>query len=188
MNESQTVKVWDVFIRFFHWALVGSFAVAYLTAEEAESVHVYAGYAVLGLVVARLLWGVVGTEHARFTSFVRSPIAAARYAIDVVRGQAQRFIGHNPAGAAMIVLMLVTLLALTISGVALYGADEGLGPLAPWMAGTGERYEHLLEEAHEFLANLMLAFIAIHLVGVIVESLVHHESLVRAMFTGRKRA
>jgi cytochrome b len=188
MNNGQSVKVWDVFVRFFHWALVAAFAVAYLSAEELESVHVYAGYAVLGLVIARLVWGVIGTEHARFTSFVRSPVAAVRYAMDVLKGQAQRFIGHNPAGAAMIVLMLVTLLALTISGLALYGADEGMGPLGPLMADSGEQYEHLLEEVHEFLANLMLAFIAIHVVGVVVESLVHHESLVRAMFTGRKRA
>jgi cytochrome b len=188
MNESQTVKVWDVFIRVFHWALVGAFATAYLSAEDFESVHVWAGYAVLGLVAARLLWGVIGTEHARFANFVRSPVAAFRYVVDVVAGRARRFIGHNPAGAAMIVLMLVTLIALTISGVALYGADEGQGPLAGMLAGSGEEVEHLLEEVHEFLANLMLAFIAIHVVGVLVESLVHHESLVRSMFTGRKRA
>jgi cytochrome b len=188
MNESQTVKVWDVFIRVFHWALVGAFATAYLSAEDFESVHVWAGYAVLGLVAARLLWGVIGTEHARFANFVRSPVAAFRYVVDVVAGRARRFIGHNPAGAAMIVLMLVTLIALTISGVALYGADEGQGPLAGMLAGSGEEVEHLLEEVHEFLANLMLAFIAIHVVGVVVESLVHHESLVRSMFTGRNRA
>lgn len=188
MNESQTVRVWDVFIRVFHWALVGAFATAYLSAEDFESVHVWAGYAVLGLVAARLLWGVIGTEHARFANFVRSPVAAFRYVVDVVAGRARRFIGHNPAGAAMIVLMLVTLIALTISGVALYGADEGQGPLAGMLAGSGEEVEHLLEEVHEFLANLMLAFIAIHVVGVLVESLVHHESLVRSMFTGRKRA
>jgi cytochrome b len=188
MNEGQTVKVWDVFIRVFHWALVGGFATAYLSAEDFESVHNWAGYTVLGLVTARLLWGVVGTEHARFANFVRSPVVAFQYVVDVVAGRARRFIGHNPAGAAMIVLMLATLAALTVSGVALYGADEGRGPLAGLLAGSGEEYEHLLEEVHEFLANLMLALIAIHLVGVIVESLVHQESLVRSMFTGRKRA
>jgi cytochrome b len=187
MNNAEKVMVWDPFVRLFHWTLVAAFTVAYLSAEDWEGVHVIAGYVVLGLVVARILWGFIGTRNARFTSFVRSPTAAGRYALDVLTGRAARHLGHNPAGGLMIVLMIIALVATTLTGLALYGADEGAGPLAFWLAGSGERLEHTLEEVHEFFANLMVAFIVIHVLGVIVESFLHHEDLVGAMFHGRKR-
>ncbi len=187
MNNAEKVMVWDPFVRIFHWSLVAAFTVAYLSAEEWEDVHVIAGYVVLGLIAARIVWGFLGTPNARFSSFVRSPREAGRYALDVLAGRAARHLGHNPAGGLMIVLMILALAATTLTGLALYGADEGAGPLAYWLAGSSEHLEHTLEELHEFFANLMVAFVAIHVLGVIVESFLHREDLVGAMFHGRKR-
>jgi len=191
MNAQTEVKVWDPLVRVFHWTLVAAFFTAYfLDDEEMMDVHVLAGYTVLGLVLVRVVWGFIGTEHALFRDFVRSPVTAVCYAFDALRGTARRYLGHNPAGGAMIVLLLVCLLLLTISGVALYGADQHLGPLAGLFAdtGEGEELEEMLEEVHEILANFTLVLIGIHVLGVIVESRLHKESLVLSMITGRKRA
>ena len=187
MNDAAMVKVWDLFVRVFHWTLVATFIVAYVTAEDFEELHAWVGYLILALVVVRIVWGFIGSPHARFSSFVTTPAAAFAYARDAMGGRASRFLGHNPAGGLMIVLMLIGLIAITVSGIALYAVDEGEGPLAFLLAGAGESMEHLLEEVHEVLVNLMLGLIAVHIAGVVVESLVHRENLVRAMFTGDKR-
>ena len=192
MNMQGAVKVWDPLVRIFHWSVVVAFFLAYFVEakDETLAIHVWAGYTVLGLVVFRIIWGFVGTEHARFSDFVYPPKRVFAYAFEVLRGTAQRYLGHNPSGGAMIFLLLIMLLAINISGIAVYGADQHMGPLAGWFAGTGEgeEMEHMLEELHEVLSNVTMVLLAIHVLGVIVESLVHKENLVRAMFTGRKRA
>lgn len=181
------VKVWDPFVRVFHWLLVLIFTVAWLTGDELTGLHVYAGYAVLGLVLMRLVWGVIGTRHARFSDFVYRPAAVRAYLKDVLWLRARRYLGHNPAGGAMIVLMLLSLVLVSISGIAVYGMEAGAGPMA-LLAGSSEALEEALEEVHEFLAGFMLLMVIIHLAGVAVESLLHRESLVKAMLTGRKHA
>src|SRR5262245_59854067 len=129
MSEVQMVRVWDPLVRIFHWALVVAFFTAYFTEGDLwRSLHVSAGYTVLGLVLARVLWGVIGSPHARFRDFVVGPRTVVAYLKDMLHGRARRFTGHNPAGGAMIVLMLASLVMTTVSGVALYGADAGLGP------------------------------------------------------------
>ncbi len=188
MGEPQRVKVWDPLVRVFHWAVAGAFAVAYVSGEEWLAVHTLAGYVVGVGVLVRLPWGLIGTRHARFSDFVRSPRQVAAYLRSVVTGHPRRYLGHNPAGGAMIVAMLVALIGTVVSGLAVYGADAAAGPLAGVMAGTGEHGEEALEEAHELFANLTLFLVALHVVGVIVESLIHRENLVRAMFTGWKHS
>ncbi|MBL8835177.1 MAG: cytochrome b/b6 domain-containing protein [Alphaproteobacteria bacterium] len=169
----RTVKVWDIVVRVFHWSLVAAFATAFISGDDAERIHVLAGYTVLGLIALRLVWGVVGTKHARFASFVVGPQRLGAYLRDMGRGRAPRHLGHNPAGAAMIVTLLAMLLATGGTG---------------WLAYQGGPTAHALEEVHEFLANATLALVAAHILGVIVSSLLHRENLVRSMFTGRKRA
>ncbi len=188
MSTASEIKVWDPLVRVFHWALVAGFFTAYFTEDDLLDVHVIAGYTVLGLVLFRLVWGVIGTRHARFTDFVTTPSTAWGYTKNVLRGTAKRFIGHNPAGGLMIVLLLISLLATTFFGLATYGADKHAGPLAAWFVGTDKSVEHLLKEVHEFFANFTLALVGIHVLGVIVESLLHRENLARSMVTGRKRA
>ena len=187
MNTVTEIKVWDPLIRIFHWVLVAAFFTAYFTEDEWQDVHVWAGYTVLGLLGFRLLWGFMGTRYARFSDFLYSPRAILRYVKEVLRRQAVRYIGHNPAGGAMVVILLLSLLATTVSGVVLYGADQGLGPLAGVLANTSESWIDTLKEVHEFLANFTLFLVAIHLIGVIWESVLHRENLVRAMINGRKR-
>jgi cytochrome b len=180
------VRVWDPLVRFGHWLLVAGFTVAYLTGDELETVHVWAGYTVGAVVLVRLLWGVIGTRHARFSDFVRGPRAVVAYLGGLVRGGGRRYLGHNPAGGAMVVALLLSLATTVGSGLTLYAADEGEGPLAGWVAKRHST-EELLEEVHEIAGNATLALIFLHVAGVLASSLVHRENLIRSMVTGRKR-
>lgn len=130
MNNEKTIKVWDIFVRLFHWTLVASFVIAYLTQEEENLVHIYSGYTVLCLVVFRLLWGIIGTKYARFSDFVRSPKEVAKYVKELINKKPPRYIGHNPAGGWMIIALLMSLLVVTMSGLKIYAIEEGRGPLA----------------------------------------------------------
>lgn len=188
MNPATEVKVWDPLVRLFHWTLVGAFTTAYLTEDELMDVHIIAGYVVLGLLAVRLVWGVVGPRHARFSDFVYSPRTVLTYFKDVLQRNALRHIGHNPAGGAMIIALLLCLVVSSVSGLALYGADQWQGPLASLLKNTSEFWIDALEEIHEFFANLTLLLVVFHVGGVIWESLLHKENLVLAMINGRKRA
>ena len=183
MNSQTLIKVWDLPLRIFHWLLVAGFLVAYLTEDELLTVHVWAGYLVSGLLLFRLIWGFIGNDYARFSNFLCSPVKSVVYVKDVVTLKATRYLGHNPAGAAMIILLLVSLLMTSLTGFAVYGADQGAGPLA----GIGPNHEDLWEELHEFFANFTLLLVAIHVLGVAVESYIHRESLVKAMLHGYKK-
>lgn len=170
--KTRRILVWDAPVRVFHWLLVASFAGAWLTAESERwrQVHVTLGYTVAGLVVFRILWGLVGTRHARFASFVRGPAAVARYVGGMLRGKPVHYTGHNPAGALAIMALLGLALAVTASG---------------W-ANLNDLGGHWLEEAHEAAASIMLAIAGIHVAGVALASWLHRENLVGAMITGRK--
>jgi len=181
------IKVWDIFVRVFHWSLVATFTVAYVTEEELLSLHVAAGYAVAGLVMLRLLWGFIGTRHARFSDFVYRPAEVKVFLKDTMQLRAKRYIGHNPAGGAMILLMLASLVLTSLTGIALYGIGESAGPLA-MLAQSYGMFEEPMEGLHEFFANLTLLMVLIHVAGVLVESLIHHENLAKSMLTGLKRA
>ncbi len=181
----QEIKVWDLFVRLFHWSLVVAFSIAYLTEDDVLDLHVIAGYAVLGLLLLRLIWGVIGPRYARFSDFVYRPTVVKAFIKDTLQLKARRYLGHNPAGGAFIVLMLLTLLLTSFTGLVIYGIEEGKGPLA-MLAGSSRLLEDIAEEAHEFFANFMLLLVGIHLFGVIAESLIHKENLIKAMFTGKK--
>jgi cytochrome b len=185
MTEN-SIKVWDPVVRVGHWTLVISFFTAYFTEDDLMTPHVWAGY-VIGLVVCfRLIWGFVGTRHARFADFVRSPAVTFKYLADLVRHRSRRFTGHNPAGGMMIVVLLISLAGTVVSGIVLYGMEESAGPLAALVADYVE-YEHFWEEVHEVLSNLTLLLVGLHIAGVLLSSYVHRENLVVAMLTGRKK-
>lgn len=133
-NEPKSLKVWDPIVRIGHWAIVIGVLTAYFSGDESRSVHTTAGYVVASVVIFRLLWGVIGTKHARFSDFVRGPGAVIGYLRDIASGKGKRFIGHNPAGGAMILALLFSMLVTTGSGMAMYAMDEGKGPLAPVIA------------------------------------------------------
>jgi len=187
VNEApQRVRVWDAFVRIAHWLLVAGFFVAYFTEDDLLTAHVWAGYLVGAIVVSRVAWGFVGPEHARFSSFACGPGKAARYLVGLVRRNAPRYLGHSPAGGAMVIMLLICLAATVWSGLTIYAYDQGAGPLAGLFVKGGTE-EQFWEEAHELLANLTLALVALHIVGVALASFAHRENLVRAMLTGYKR-
>lgn len=167
------VKVWDPLVRVFHWSLVGLFAFAFLTADEWKSAHITAGYIVGGLVAFRILWGMIGPRNARFASFVRGPAATLGYLRDALAFRAPRYLGHNPAGAAMIVALLVAIATIATTGY-MMTTDAYWG--VEWV-----------EELHETMVYVTLGLIALHVAGVVLASIEHRENLVRAMFTGMKR-
>jgi cytochrome b len=200
--ERPWVKVWDPLVRCGHWALVAAFAIAYLSAEEEsggpDQLHVWSGYAVGIIVAVRIVWGLIGTPHARFSDFVYSPMSALRYFGDFVRGHARRYIGHSPIGGAMVLALLVCLSGTVATGLVAYG-DSGKGPLANTVAliatranaeqdeGRGAKdAESAVGELHGTLANVTLGLVILHILGVGLSSVMHRENLVRAMFTGRK--
>lgn len=168
------VKIWDPLVRVFHWSLVASFAVAWISAEEWKDLHYWAGYAAGSLIAFRLVWGLIGPRYARFTQFVKSPAAVAGYLGDMVKGCERRHLGHNPAGGLMILALLVTMGAVGFTG---------------WLSTTDAYWGvEWVEEAHETLASILLGLVGLHVLGVVVASLRHRENLVRAMWTGRKKA
>lgn len=173
MSET-TVKVWDPFVRLFHWSLVASFAVAWLSADEWDDLHEWAGYAAGALIAFRLIWGLIGPDYARFTQFVRSPGRVVGFLKSMAERQEKRYLGHNPAGAAMIIALLLTMAAVATTGY-MYTLDAFWG--VEWV-----------EEAHEVLAHVLLVLVLVHIGGVLYASHAHRENLVKAMLTGRKRA
>ncbi|MFC6671920.1 cytochrome b/b6 domain-containing protein [Marinobacterium aestuariivivens] len=126
-NANGGVPVWDPLVRIFHWSLVGFFMLAWLTEDELQGLHQWSGYAVAGLVGFRVIWGLIGTRHARFSDFVRGPREIRAYLKTLLTRHPRHYLGHNPAGGAMVVLMLVGLSALTLTGMMLAAAD-GSGP------------------------------------------------------------
>lgn len=178
------VYVWDSFVRLFHWSLVAAFTVAYLTEDDLLEVHVWAGYVVGALLVARVVWGFVGPSHARFADFIYAPGETLRYVRDLVLFRAERHLGHSPGGGAMVLLLLVFLAATVTTGLVVYGGEQQAGPLAGMFTkDTGEA----VEEAHELFANITLGLALAHIAAVIFASFAHRENLVRAMVTGYKR-
>jgi len=158
----------------FHWSLATSFVVAWISGDDWKSLHLWAGYSMAALITMRLVWGVIGTPHARFRDFVKSPLVVVGYLKDVFTGREARYLGHNPAGGAMIVALLATLAGLCISG---------------WLLTTGAFWgSEVMEGIHETLANLALVLVGVHIVGVLWASFRHHENLIRAMVNGRKRS
>jgi len=178
------VYVWDMFVRLFHWTLVAAFTIAYFTEDDLLKVHVWAGYVVGALIVARVVWGFIGPARARFSDFIYDPATTLRYIRDLVLFRAERHLGHSPGGGAMVVLLLLFLTATVVTGLVVYGGEHQAGPLAGiFTKDTGEA----MEEAHVLIANITLGLILAHIAAVVLASFGHRENLVRAMVTGYKR-
>jgi cytochrome b len=173
-NRPVLVRVWDPFVRVFHWGLAVSFAVAWFTAHSWEEIHHWAGYAAAALVVVRLVWGIMGTRYARFSGFVRNPREIVAYLGAIATGSEARHIGHNPAGGAMIVVLILAMGATALTG---------------WLTTTDQFWGVAwVQKLHDLLAHGLLVLIALHLAGVAVASIRHRENLVLAMVSGRKRS
>lgn len=183
----QRTLIWDIPTRLFHWTLATSFALAWLTSESDtwRSVHVFAGYLMVGLVGFRVLWGFAGSHFSRFSSFRFGPGEAMTYLKQLVSGRAPRHVGHNPTGSLAIYALLVLTMIVGASGVLTLGSDEQQGLAAGWFSFSQAR---TLKELHELTATLMLLLVGGHIVGVVAESVMHKENLARSMVTGNKLA
>ena len=168
--------VWDPFVRIFHWSLVVAFAVAFLThdSEWQRLTHVNAGYTAGVLILARIVWGFMKTGYASFHSFPFNPFHAARYVWQILTGSAKPFIGHNPAGSFIIYALLGAGLLTIISGYLVY--NDG------WLIDNAE----VLQNIHFYSSWSWLGLVAIHVLGVVMESILHHDNLVSSMITGVK--
>lgn len=168
------LRIWDPFVRVFHWLLVAGFAANFFELVRAgKTAHQVIGYVVLGLIAARLVWGLVGPRHARFADFVRAPGHVVDHLRQMVRHRDRRYLGHSPAGGAMIVALLLAIVAVGATG---------------WLSRTDWFFGiKWMEEAHEILANALLALVILHVLGVIHACWRHRENLVLSMVTGRKR-
>jgi cytochrome b len=173
-QPARRVAVWDPVVRVLHW-LVALGCIANLTIlEDADDIHEYVGYAVLGAVLVRLIWGVIGSRHARYSDFVPTLPEIRTYLGLLLRGREPRYLGHNPAGVLMMTFLVAVVIVCAISG---------------WMMGLDRFWGELwVQLVHEWSANLILIGAVLHVAGAIVESYRHRENLILSMITGRKRA
>jgi cytochrome b len=204
MAARAEVTIWDPLVRIGHWLIVAGFAIDYVT-DEPRVLHVWVGYIVAAIVVLRILWGFVGSRPARFREFVYRPAMVLAYLRDLLLLRSRRYLGHSPAGGAMVVALLVMLCATGVTGLLTDGARNHAGPLAFWFVTPQSAGAPMTapanvaapvappqewrpyKQVHSLLANLTLVLIGFHVAGVLFASYAHRENLVRAMLTGRKR-
>ena len=167
------IPVWDAQVRIFHWSLAGLFIIAYLSADKSDGLHLIAGYSIGGLLALRIIWGFIGSPHALFSDFVRSPGQILAYITLVGQRRSPRYLGHNPAGGAMAIALLAMIGAICVTG--------HLMTTTTWWGSE------TMEGAHELLVNLTLGLIGLHLLGNFASSLLHHENLTMSMINGLKR-
>lgn len=182
---SLLMRVWDAPTRLCHWTIVLLVAVSYLSIQKSwMELHALSGYAVLTLLVFRLAWGIVGSDTARFSRFLRSPVAAFRHLAHFPRREPDTEIGHSAAGGWMVLAMLLLLLAQ--AGTGLFSNDEiaSEGPLAHHVARD---VSNRISALHGTIFNLMLVLISIHVLAIISYAIVKRHDLVRPMITGKKR-
>ena len=181
------VYIWDPLVRISHWTLVIAISIAFISEDDYLTIHSWAGYTVLSLLTIRILWGFVGTKHAKFSDFVFSKKDITQFVKDTFSLKAKRYLGHNPAGGTMVILLIISLLITACNGLVIFATEEGQGPLVFLLSDTSPFWGDIIEEVHEFFANFILFLIAVHVAGVIVEGLIHRENLIKSMFTGMKR-
>jgi cytochrome b len=194
MAARAEVTIWDPPVRIGHWLIIAGFAIDYVT-DEPRALHVWVGYIVAAVVVLRILWGFVGSRPARFREFVYRPATVFAYLRDLLLLRSRRYLGHSPAGGAMVVALLAMLCATGVTGLLTDGARNHAGPLASWFVTPQSAAAPIAppqewrpyRQVHSLFANLTLVLVGFHVAGVLFASYAHRENLVRAMLTGRKR-
>lgn len=173
-QSAATVKVWDPVVRLFHWTIVAGVVLNLWVFEHGKYLHRVTGYVVVAALAIRLVWGIVGTRHARFSDFFPTPGRVISHVSALVRGEDPRRLGHSPLGALMMLALMAILAALGMTG---------------WMMGLDAFWGvKWVEDLHGLLANGIIALAILHIAAAVVESMRHRENLPWAMVTGRKRA
>ncbi len=188
MTDEVNVKVWDVPTRLFHWTLVLSFSLAYLTAEfHFAYFHSLIGYFLCLLLFVRVILGFTGNQYARFKSFIFSPRETFEYLRAMVRNNPRHYYGHNPAGALMVFALLALLILILATGLVTLAAIDYEGPLLFLANLLSDETSYAFRHLHGWLINIALVMISLHLLGVVAGSIQHKENLVRSMITGKKK-
>lgn len=186
-KNDRKVRVWDLPVRLFHWALVVLLAVSYFTARaggEWMKFHFWSGYTIFTLVLFRIAWGFVGSTTARFTDFVKGPSAAIAHLRDLLGGR-PREAGHNPVGGAMVVALLLAVLLQVVAG--LFSADTDMGTVnGPLALIVADKWVERATAFHKFWINVLLWMVALHVLAAIVYLVWKRQNLIGAMITGRK--
>jgi cytochrome b len=182
-----SAPVWDGFVRAFHWSLVLLFAFSAISGKVGGGWmqwHMYSGYAILALVLFRIVWGFVGGEFARFTSFLSGPVGAIRYGLGLLKKQSQHVISHNPLGGLMVVALLLLLATQAVLGLVSDDEISTTGPLARYVS---TELSLKAMSWHRKLGDVLLGLVAIHILAVLFHVYVKKEALVRAMIDGKKQ-
>ena len=188
MNEERVeIKVWDVPVRLVHWALVALIAFSWWSGKEGGmtmTYHLWSGYAILTLLLFRIMWGLIGSTHARFRDFLYAPRAVVEYARTLTGKRAKVYAGHNPMGGLSALLMLVVVLLQSATG--LFSNDDILteGPLYRFVTKETSDW---LTTIHNYNFYVLLGLIGLHVAAILYYWALKRENLVAAMFTGRKR-
>lgn len=180
------VAVWDLPVRLFHWALVLLVVTSFTTGKLGGNWlawHFRSGYCILALVLFRIVWGLFGSETARFTDFVRGPRKMFEYGRSLIKGAGMFHAGHNPLGGLMVVLMLVLLLIQATTG--LY-VDDDAGTRAPLADTASDAIVSLFTRIHRININIILACVALHVSAALFYLIARKDNLIKPMITGRK--
>lgn len=187
-QDNKQIKIWDAPVRLFHWSLVLGFVLAYISAEVGIlDAHVLIGYFLIALLVFRVLWGFMGTQYSRFSSFLFSPAETMGYVKSIRSGQPTPYYGHNPAGALMVFGLLSLLAAIFASGLVTLAVIDYEGPLLFLANQVSDDTSYFFRHAHDFFVDVALLLIPLHLLGVIAGSIQHKENLAKSMVTGMKK-
>jgi cytochrome b len=173
-HPAKTLRVWDILVRLFHWSLVICFSTAWFTSSSRDDTHQWVGLVAAGLIAFRIIWGMIGKPYARFSQFVRGPRKTLAYIAAILRGREARYIGHNPAGAMMVLALLTGVASTALTG---------------WLMTTDAYFgDDNMQLVHSACAYLVVGLVTLHVAGVLLASKRHKENLVKAMIIGRKRA
>ena len=177
--KTRQVKVWDILVRFTHWTVAAGIIANLFFTEDGSDLHVYVGYTVLGLVVVRLLWGLVGTRYARFTSFFPTPTRLKHHLSALsVRRVDEQHLGHNPLAAIMMLSLWAVIIGLGVTG---YLMETDIFSHIQLLGN-----KDVLEEIHELLANSLYLLVPLHIVAAIAMSYWQRQNLIKSMITGKK--
>src|SRR5215470_3296681 len=188
-KNEQRIRIWDLPVRLFHWTLVVLMAVSYFSGQAGGDwmkLHFWSGYAILTLLLFRIAWGFVGSTTARFSHFVKGPIAALEHLKELTGADRPRDVGHNPLGGAMVIALLLGLLLQVVAGLFAADTDTGLvsGPLANL---APDKWVDRATDFHKFWINILLLMVAVHVLAALTYLVWKRQNLIGAMFSGRKR-
>ncbi len=185
-SKRYAISVWDISIRLFHWSLVAGIGFMWFSGEAGGNImtwHIYIGYCMLGLILYRIIWGVIGSPYARFSSFIKGPSSTLVYLKGFIKGKKHDYPGHNPLGGWMVILLMLLVLVQAFSG--LFSSDDIFteGPLYSFVSSKTSDF---LTSIHHLNFNLLLAAIALHIIAVAYHEIIKKEPLVKSMLTGKK--